>query len=97
MELFFTTALGTCITSYSLYHSVGPETPGCFAVGELFNREYFFVFTLSIFLGLASLVIFALVCDQWSNILSNMTTNEKINRHKYPWLDVIDDGRKCQR
>jgi hypothetical protein len=57
------------------------------AVGKLLGREYFFSLSLCAFLSVVSLCLAALLIEQSINISKNITTNERLNRSRYPWMN----------
>jgi hypothetical protein len=58
----------------------------CWALSHLFDRLYFFPTVLCAALLTISITIGALLIDQNYNILKNITTNERLNRARYPWM-----------
>lgn len=58
----------------------------CWALSHLFDRLYFLPTVLCAVLLAISLTIGALLVDQNYNIAMNITTNERLNRGRYPWM-----------
>jgi hypothetical protein len=57
------------------------------AVSKLLGREYFFSLALCAFLSVVSLGLSALLIEQCMNISKNITTNERLNRSRYSWMN----------
>mmetsp|Transcript_34523 Transcript_34523/g.32890 ORF Transcript_34523/g.32890 Transcript_34523/m.32890 type:complete len:730 (+) Transcript_34523:362-2551(+) len=63
------------------------NSQACIAVGRILGREYFFSLALCAFLSVVSLGLSALLIEQCINISKNITTNERLNRSRYPWMN----------
>ena len=55
-------------------------------VSNLLDRQYLFPTALCSFLVLTSLALFTLLIGQGINIARNITSNERLNRSRYPWM-----------
>lgn len=67
-----------------------------FVLGELLSQEYFFVTFLLAYILIVTAGLLFLTVEQTSNILRNVTTNERINKSRYAWMKG-PDGRPFNR
>jgi hypothetical protein len=65
---------------------MGENPTACYALSHLFDRLYFLPTVLCAALLAITLTIGALLVDQNYNIVKNITTNERLNRARYPWM-----------
>lgn len=71
----------------AVHRELGFSPSACVAVTNLLDEEYFFATALTAFLCLASLALGALLAEQAVNIARNITTNERLNGSRYPWMN----------
>mmetsp|Transcript_8952 Transcript_8952/g.13456 ORF Transcript_8952/g.13456 Transcript_8952/m.13456 type:complete len:728 (-) Transcript_8952:148-2331(-) len=64
--------------------------------GELISQRMLLLTALTVFLLIISCGILVLVVEQTHNIVTNMTTNEKVNRARYWWMKG-PDGKPLNR
>jgi hypothetical protein len=72
------------------------KTGPAFVVGNLLSQNYFFVFVLLVYMIVITAGLTFLMVEQCSNIIKNVTTNERINRSRYAWMKG-PDGRPFNR
>lgn len=65
---------------------MGENPTACWALSHLFDRLYFLPTVLCATLIAISLTLGALLFEQSYNILKNITTNERLNGSRYPWM-----------
>ena len=71
----------------ALQRELGFNASACVAVSILLDEKYFFATALTGFLCIATLALAALLMEQTVNIARNITTNERLNRSRYPWMN----------
>ncbi|CAM9363839.1 unnamed protein product [Chrysoparadoxa australica] len=80
------------LLAVALQAELAPEG-ACPVLGQLLSRDYFPLFCLGI-IGLLALIIVAVVSfEQLRNAAENITTNERMNKARYPWLQAAVGGR----
>jgi hypothetical protein len=72
------------------------KTGPAFVLGTLLSQSYFFVFFLLSYVIVITCGLTFLLVEQCSNIVRNVTTNERINRSRYAWMKG-PDGRPFNR
>ena len=83
----FHTALYAVMLIRALQRELGFNASACVAVSILLDEKYFFATALTGFLCIATLALAALLMEQTVNIARNITTNERLNRSRYPWMN----------
>lgn len=72
------------------------RTGPAFVLGILFSNKFFFVFVLVAYVGVVTAGLTFLMVEQTTNILKNVTTNERMNGSRYAWMKG-PDGRPYNR
>ena len=72
------------------------KTGPAFVVGQLLSEKYFFVTVLLVYVMVVTAGLTFLMVEQTTNILRNVTTNERINQSRYAWMKG-PDGRPFNR
>ena len=70
----------------ALANEIGLRYSDSDVVSYLLDRQYLFATALCSFLVLTSLALFTLLLGQGINIARNITSNERLNRSRYPWM-----------
>ena len=76
----------TASVDRALNREMATYPSACGAVSHLLNMRYFFATSLCALLIIISVIIAALLAEQSMNIAMNITTNERLNRSRYPWM-----------
>jgi hypothetical protein len=84
------TALYASMLIRALQRELGFNASACVALGTLLDEKYFFATALTVFLCGATLALGALLTEQSVNVAKNITTNERLNRSRYPWMHDSD-------
>ena len=72
------------------------KTGPAFVLGTLLSNNYFFVTFLLTYILVVTAGLTFLMVEQTSNIIRNVTTNERINSSRYAWMKG-PDGRPFNR
>lgn len=72
------------------------KTGPAFVLGTLLSQNYFFVTVLLVYVLAITCGLTFLLVEQSTNIVRNVTTNERINRSRYAWMQG-PDGRPLNR
>lgn len=65
---------------------MAPYPSACGSVSHLLDMRYFFATSLCALLIMITFILAALLTEQTINIAKNITTNERLNQSRYPWM-----------
>lgn len=96
--LYTHVAANTCFLAMLIKAMIraNDKTGPAFVVGQLLSQKYFFVTVLLAFVIVITAGLTFLMVEQTTNIVRNVTTNERINQSRYAWMKG-PDGRPFNR